>query len=98
VTARNINRYHLVCETLGLLLFIPNFPCVFDDNCGERIQCSNIWASLLAVTDDNGGKAAVGHIFLGLNFLRVFGLVRHWKQTWLDHAGQGPNADSRKLP
>jgi hypothetical protein len=88
-TARHINRYHLFCEVLALLLFIPQMSCVFDNFCGESMPLSLVQASIDAITSQSTWKAAAGRVVIGLTFLRVFGLVRHWKQMWLSHTFVG---------
>lgn len=82
-SARHINRYHLICEFLALLLYIPSVSCTISKSCSS-INCLTE-ASLWAITSLSRWKAATGRFFLGLTFLRAFGLVRHWKQMWIDH-------------
>jgi hypothetical protein len=83
-TARHINSFHLFFESLSLLLFIPNLPCVFQRKCADDVYFSAVWASTRAVTDKNGAIAAFARFCLGLNFLKAFGLFRHWKQMWIN--------------
>jgi len=82
-TARHINRFHLVCESLALILYIPEVSCILSKTCSYEyiIVQSPLWAIL----SRNGWKAALGRFLLGLTFLRAFGLVRHWKQMWINH-------------
>ena len=85
-TARNINAFHLFFESAALFLYIPQFPCVVSkDRCGDDTFFGNIYASILATTSTELYRAAFGRVILGLTFLRVFGLVRHWKQMWLSN-------------
>lgn len=85
-TARHLNAYHLVCESLALLLFVPQLFCVFSDSkCGSQIPMSLVDASIKAITSPDPVEVIGGRLVLGLTFLRVFGLVRHWKQMWLSH-------------
>lgn len=84
-TARHINVYHLVSETIALLLFIPEFKCLYKDQCGELVTFSGLWASVGSVDGSHSGHAALSRLCLGLNSLRLFGLVRHWKQMWINN-------------
>ena len=96
-TARNINRFHLFFESLALGLFIPQFYCAFRPSiCGERVWLGAIKASIDAVTSSHLGEAMAGRIVLGLRFLRVFGLLRHWKQMWLMHTFDESKTESSK--
>ena len=83
-TARHINRYHLVCESLALLLYIPDVSCTVSKSC-TSIKYIGALAPLWAITSLSAWKAAAGRFLLGLTFLRAFGLVRHWKQMWINH-------------
>jgi len=94
-TARNINTFHLCFESVALLLFLPNFPCLFNQEmCGDDIFFSGVYGAIHAITSDRGSEQAFGRFILGLTFLRVFSLVRHWKQMWLSHVfeTEGPNS------
>lgn len=82
-TARNVNTFHLIFESVSLLLFIPQFPCVVWEKCGVGSAFGLVEASLRAVIGVDPARAAFGRFVLGLTFLRTFGLVRHWKQMWL---------------
>ena len=94
-TARHINLYHLVFETMALLLFIPEFDCLVDaDNCGRRVAFSGMWASVHAVDGSDPSRAALGRLCLGLTSLRLFGLVRHWKQMWINNTFADDNKNS----
>lgn len=83
-TARHINRYHLFCEAIALLLFVTHFPCAFLNKCGGRLPFSSVQAGLYAVVGATNADAALGRFVLGLTFLRAFGLVRRWKQMWIN--------------
>jgi hypothetical protein len=85
-TARNINAFHLVFESVALILFIPELRCLFDANsCGQSVPWSGLWASVHAVDGSDSSMAAAGRLCLGLTSLRLFGLVRHWKQMWINN-------------
>ena len=98
-TARNISRFHVVCEMVALVMFIPQFYCAFDSSvCGDRLLFSAMKASIRAVTSKSLVDAVVARIDMGLRFLRVFGLMRHWKQMWLTQTfSQSEKADSRVI-
>jgi hypothetical protein len=95
-TARHINSFHLFFESLSLLLFIPQLPCVFQRKCGDDIYFSAVWASLHSVTDKNGTTAAFARFCLGLTFLKAFGLFRHWKQMWINRTFERGKTSSCK--
>ena len=82
-TARLLNRFHFVCESLSLLLYIPQAYCALSDNCSNGYGASR--RSLWALTSSNLHEAVAGRFLSGLIFLRSFGLARHWKQMWLNH-------------
>ena len=95
-TARHINSFHLFFESLSLLLFIPQLPCVFRGQCGDDIYFSAIWASIHSVTDINGTSAAFARSRLGLTFLKAFGLFRHWKQMWINRTFESGKTEHGK--
>jgi hypothetical protein len=93
-TARHINAFHLICETIALALFIPEFDCLITHVCGKRIALSGVNAALNAITGPTRAKSALGRLCIGLNALRIFALVRHWKTMWInrtfsDDSGSG---------
>jgi hypothetical protein len=96
-TARHINSFHLFFESISLLLFIPQLPCVFRKQCGDDIYFSAIWASIHAVADHDGTTAAWARSRLGLTFLKAFGLFRHWKQMWINRTFERGKTDSCKF-
>jgi hypothetical protein len=83
--ARYIDNFHLVFESLALILFVPQIPCRLHNNCGSRgstvlgLQQS----AILAVTGSSNAEASRGRFVIGLTFLRIFALIRHWKQMWI---------------
>jgi hypothetical protein len=83
-TARHINAFHLIFETIALALFFPEFDCLATRMCGKRIAFSGVDAALQAVTGPTRGNSALGRFVIGLNALRIFGLVRHWKIMWIN--------------
>lgn len=56
--------------------------------CAEQPFLSRAKAPLYALTNHSGGTAILGRLDLSLTFLRAFGLVRHWKQMWINNAFQ----------
>jgi hypothetical protein len=95
-TARHINSFHLFFESLSLLLFIPQLPCVIRGQCGDDIYLSAVWASIHAATDHDGTSTAFARSILGLTFLKAFGLFRHWKQMWINRTFERGKTDSCK--
>jgi hypothetical protein len=96
-TARHINRFHLVFEIIALLTFIPELTCTRNiEMCMSGSIFSRVQASLYATLGSSSAEAAKGRFILGLTALRCFGLVRHWKQMWINktfHPVQGAWAD-----
>lgn len=83
-TARHINSFHLICEFIALALFIPEFYCLGTGVCGKRIPFSGVNSALNAVLGPTKGESVLGRFCIGLNSLRIFGLVRHWKIMWIN--------------
>lgn len=89
-TARYLNLFHLFFESAALLLFIPQFSCVAGGFCGGgRASFGLINASLNAVIGYGEQRPALGRFVIGLSFLRLFGLIRHWKQMWINDTFKG---------
>lgn len=82
-TARLLNRFHFVCESLSLLLYIPQGYCGISGYCSTTYGASR--RTLWALTSSSLQKAVMGRFLVGFTFLRSFGLARHWKQMWLNH-------------
>ncbi|GKY91659.1 hypothetical protein MPSEU_000137800 [Mayamaea pseudoterrestris] len=95
--ARHVDSFHLFCESLALILFIPEMPCILRDRCDApgSVAFSMQHAAMLAVTGSTRVKMTQGRFVIGLMFLRMFALIRHWKQMWIrsmfdeDLDGQG---------
>jgi len=83
-TARVLSCVHLFFELFSLLLFIPEFICLFtNDSCGTRYPMSVHSAVLHTLIGPTKLKTFYGHAMLALVRLRVFGLVRHWRNMWI---------------
>jgi len=83
-SARYINGFHLVTESIALALFIPEFDCLATKLCGKRISFSGVDAALSAIYGPTRARAALGRLCIGLISLRIVGLVRHWKIMWIN--------------
>lgn len=94
-TARLLNRFHFVCESCALILYLPQSICGFYGQCSSMFGAAQ--RSLMALTGDSQGEAALGRLLLGLTFLRSFGLARHWKQMWLNHTYERGQQESCKF-
>lgn len=86
-TARYISRFHLVFEALALATFIPSFRCTDEGGC-EGGYFNLVLASAAAVRGPTHADAANGRFLLGLTSLRFFGVIRHWKQMWINNTFQ----------
>jgi hypothetical protein len=85
-TVRYISGLHLVVEFVSLALFVPEFVCLFtrtDTTCHGAPVFSFLHATILAVTGPTRSQALAGRAFYACLRLRVFGLVRHWKNRWI---------------
>lgn len=84
-TARYINRFHLIIETVSLLSFAAEFWCLFDSSysCSDAIPFSFHSSALKAALGPTRLDAFYGRAYFALIRLRVFGLVRHWKKMWI---------------
>jgi class 3 adenylate cyclase len=95
-TARHISLFHLIFESLALIIFCPSFRCVGDrDKCNRSLFGAGIKASMDAITAEEHALASLGRFLLGLHFLRAFGLIRHWKQMWLKNTFEGDTSNSK---
>lgn len=83
-TARYIDRFHLITESIALLLFIPEFDCLSTRVCGKRVFFSGVDGALSAIFGPTRANGAVGRLCIGLTSLRIVGLVRHWKIMWIN--------------
>ena len=86
-TVRFINAFHLFVESLSLGLFIPEFMCIWRaESCSSRYPFSLHNAVLLSVAGPTRLDSFYGHAYQALLRLRIFGLVRHWKNMWVASA------------
>jgi hypothetical protein len=85
MTVRFISGIHLVAEAISLVFFIPEFLCLFTGkSCDDRTEFSFFKSALLAVAGPDRGNAFAGRVFFACIRLRVFGLVRHWKNMYVN--------------
>jgi hypothetical protein len=83
-TVRFINTFHVFIESLSLLIFISEWYCLVSTyQCDDRLRFSFHNAVLLSVTGPTRLDSFYGKAFLALIRLRVFGLVRHWRNMWI---------------
>jgi hypothetical protein len=85
-TVRYISALHLLVEFFSLICFVPEFVCLFQTQttCDGRPVFSFLHSTMLALTGPNRGRALAGRAFYAIMRLRVFGLVRHWKNMWIN--------------
>lgn len=85
-TVRFISGLHLVVEAVSLGFFVPEFLCLLqpDLRCDERPKFSFLYATLLAISGPTRLDSFAGRAFYACVRLRVFGLVRHWKNMWVN--------------
>lgn len=83
-TVRHINTFHICMEFVSLLLFIPEIFCFLFGSCGGRLSNPFLEdAFLRAIRGPERVQVFVGRFILALLPLRIFGMVRHWKQMWM---------------
>ena len=83
-TVRYINTIHLVVELLALCVFIPEFFCLFTHySCSERLPFSFYNAVLIGVIGPTYRNVFLGHAYIALVRIRIFGMIRHWKNMWV---------------
>jgi hypothetical protein len=83
-TVRYIHGLHVLVETIALVLFIPEFYCLISSyRCDARIPVSFHHAAFQGVTGPTGLDAFYGRAYFAVVRLRVFGLVRHWRNMWI---------------
>lgn len=83
-TLRFINGFHLVVETFCLTMFIPEFLCLWtSESCSKRYAFSFYNAVLVGVIGPKRSDCFYGRAYMALIRLRVFGLVRHWRNMWI---------------
>lgn len=83
-TARFINNFHLGGEIVSLIFFSPDFTCLFSRySCGVRTPFSYFNAAFTAVLGPTRLKVVFGRLYIAVLRLRVFGMVRHWRNMWI---------------
>jgi len=97
-TARYISAFHVMFEIVALALYIPDFVCLHGSTCGARTHFSGIDVSMSAVLGPTRWDSAVGRFAIGLRTLRIFGLVRHWKQMWINNTFRDDRVQHGNFP
>jgi hypothetical protein len=83
-TVRYLHSVHLVIELFSLLLYISEFACIFTgESCSQRLPLTFYNAALLGVIGPSFREVFLGHGYIALVRLRVFGMVRHWRNMWI---------------
>jgi hypothetical protein len=83
-TARFINCFHLCGEIISLAFFTPQFVCLFGDyQCSDRPKFSYFNAAFMAALGPKRINVFYGRLYIAIIRLRVFGLVRHWRNMWI---------------
>lgn len=80
-TVRHINRFHLAFEFIALLSVIPDFLPLFIH---ERITTLSFTQAAIAASQGaSTGEFILGHLYFLLLHLRLFGLIRHKRNHWI---------------
>jgi hypothetical protein len=83
-TARFINCFHLCGEFISLVFFAPEFGCLFGFyQCSNRPRFSYFNAVFISVLGPERVNVFWGKLYIAIMRLRVFGLVRHWRNMWI---------------
>jgi hypothetical protein len=85
-TVRCISGIHWWVEFISLAFFTPEFICLFSSTieCDESPAFSLLQSTKLAITGPTRLHAFAGRAFYAMVRFRVFGLVRHWKNMWVN--------------
>jgi hypothetical protein len=102
-TARHISTFHIVFEGIALVTFIPELWSLIDtdDSYTQGALYSRLRASMDAVLGEDARTVTFGRFLMGLTALRLFGVVRHWKQMWINNTFQASDQegiDRNQLP
>lgn len=100
-TSRYINRFHLIFESLALVMYIAEFTCIGQEMCDDYSVFSRMKSSLDAIIGKSRGISARGRFVLGLTVLRLFGPIRHWKQMFIKttfHPAQAEDPEKWRTP
>jgi len=81
-TVRFIDYTHLIFEAISLIVFIPEFIPLFSGSYGRFDYF--VQASSMTTVGDDSEAAVIGHFFYCLIRLRVFSVVRHWRNMWIN--------------
>lgn len=85
-TARHINTFHVIFEAIALATFLPEFRCLTSgDVCHRGPFFGRVELSIGSVIGDTPAELARARFAMGINALRLFGLVRHWKQMFINN-------------
>jgi len=83
-TVRYINAFHLFVESLSLAIYLPEFLCLFNgQSCGQALPFSFHHAAIIGVIGPRASDVFYGHAYVALIRLRVFSMVRHWRNFWI---------------
>eukprot|EP00980_Cylindrotheca_fusiformis_P021686 scaffold8529_cov137-Cylindrotheca_fusiformis.AAC.16 len=94
-TARHISTFHIFFEGIALVTFIPEFWCLVDEteSCYRGQWYSRLTASEDAILGEDSTTVVLGRFMMGLTALRFFGVVRHWKQMWINSTFHASDQD-----
>ena len=85
-TVRYLSTFHLITETISLIFFIPEFRCLFGSkSCSDAYPFSLANACLMSLYGPDRRQAFYGLAFITILRLRIFGLVRHWTNMWINN-------------
>jgi hypothetical protein len=79
-TALYINNFHLFFEGIALLFVIPDFLPIF----GVNPFISSVEASIYSVVGESTSYYILGHIYFFTTRLRLFCLIRHKRNHWIN--------------
>jgi len=97
-TVRYINAFHLFVEALSLGIFIPEFLCLFNGHsCGKCLPFSFHNATKIGIVGPSRWDVFAGHAFIALLRLRVFAMVRHWRNFWIANTFVNMKSKARQV-
>lgn len=96
-TTRYINGFQLAVEAFSLVLYTAEFWCIFQGtSCSQRVSFSLYNALLMASTGSSRLEIFYGSAYMALIRLRIFGLVRHWNNMWLNAESRAATGEGNK--
>ena len=77
-TRRFIGNFHFVLETFALILFLPEFLCIFtNENCSDDLRFGLLWSIRKVEYGESVFDFIRGSLAISFARIRSMGLLRH---------------------